>query len=97
MSVNAMPSTPLAGRINDPALLEVLESWHQTPKETIEELVPACITNNLPRFRTTFDKCASYGYDIHELADVMCEAVYRNNVEIVLVFPSNGQECTVRV
>ncbi|RDW65724.1 ankyrin repeat domain-containing protein [Aspergillus mulundensis] len=91
MSVNTMPSTPLAGRITDPILLEVLSRYTKTSPETVDDLLAACIENDLPKFRARFDDWASSGYDVHELADVMREAVCRNNVEIVSMLLSHGQ------
>ncbi|KAL4783317.1 putative hspc200 [Aspergillus varians] len=91
MAVNLSPSTQLE-RITAVEFDNVIESWRKTPREDIDEMKTACIANDLPRFKAAFDKWTSYGFNVHELADVVREAVCCNNVGIVSTISSNGYQ-----
>ncbi|KAL3472477.1 putative hspc200 [Aspergillus californicus] len=69
---------------------ELLEREKKTPPEDREEMKAACIADDVPRFKATFDRWLTYGFNIHELDKVVCEAVCRNNVEILSIITSHG-------
>ncbi|KAL2869729.1 ankyrin repeat domain-containing protein [Aspergillus lucknowensis] len=63
----------------------------QTPQPILDEMQAACSARDFPRFKMTFDRWTSYGFDIHELSNIMMQAVQDNFPEIISTLLSHGQ------
>ncbi|KAL4908515.1 hypothetical protein BDW74DRAFT_166168 [Aspergillus multicolor] len=64
-------------------------SWRKTPQEDIDAMKASCITNDIARFKSAFDKWSTHGLDIHELSDLAEEAISHDNVQALSILVEN--------